>query len=71
MGDQCASVDHLAQLIDNQSKIDHGLVTTDICPKDKQNYFSCEKISSDSTLACLQRVPKSEATQAYLQVILC
>ena len=68
MGGQCAAVDYLIQLIDNYSKIDHGLVVTDICPKDKQNFLSCEKMSSGSVLDCLKQVPESNARQAYLQV---
>jgi hypothetical protein len=69
IGDQCASIAHLLELIENQSKIDHGLVMSDICVKDKQNYISCEKISSDAVLLGLKRVPASMATQVYIQVI--
>jgi hypothetical protein len=69
IGDQCASVVHLLDLIQNQSKIDHGLVISDIYIKDKQNYASCEKISSDAVLACLKRIPASMATQVYIQVM--
>ncbi len=70
IGDQCASVDHLIDLIENQSKIDHGLVLSDIYVKDKQNFASCEKISSDTVLSCLKRIPSSMATQVYVQVML-
>lgn len=70
MGEKYASVNHLLELINNCSKIDHNLTISDVCPKDKQNYTSAEKISSDAVLFCLKKVSNSEATQAYLQVIL-
>jgi hypothetical protein len=57
------------QLIKNGSKIDHGLVVSDVYPKDKQNFASCEKISSAAVLSSLKNIPNSEATQVYLQVI--
>ncbi len=43
---------------------------SDIYIKDKQNYGSCEKISSDAVLDCLKRIPTSTATQVYIQVML-
>ena len=69
IGDPCASVDHLLEIVRTQSKIDHGLVISDICVKDKQNYASCEKVSSDAVLLALKQIPASEATQFYIQVI--
>lgn len=68
MGDHYASIDHLIQLIDNYSKIDHGLTISDVCPKDKQNYASCEKITSNAVFSLLPKIANSEATQAYLKV---
>ena len=68
MGEKYASIEDLIQLIDNHSKIDHGLTISDICPKDKQNYSSCEKITSDAALSSLKKIVNSEATQAYLEV---
>lgn len=69
IGDQCANVEQLVDLIENQSKLDHGLVLSDIYVKDKQNYASCEKLTSDSVLNCLKRIPSSISTQVYLQVV--
>ena len=69
MGDKHANIDHLLQLIDNYSKIDHALTVSDFSQKDRQNDSSCEKISSEEVLSMLKKVPNSEATQAYLQVI--
>ncbi|CAF3114935.1 unnamed protein product [Rotaria socialis] len=71
MGEKYASIDDLIQLIDNHSKIDHGLTVSDICPKDKQNYSSCEKITSTAVLSSLKNISNSEATQAYLEIIKC
>ncbi|CAM4921707.1 unnamed protein product [Rotaria socialis] len=71
VGDRYAGIAHLIQLIDNRSKIDHGLTLSDICQKDKQNYSSCEKITSDAVLSSLKTISNSEATQAYLQIIKC
>jgi hypothetical protein len=68
MGKKYATMDHLLQLIDNCSKLDHGLTVSDVLQKDRQNFSSCEKISSESVLSLLKKVPNSEATQAYLQV---
>ncbi len=69
MGEKYASVKDLTQLIDKYSKIDHGLVISDIYENDKQNYSSCEKITHDAVLSCLKKISNSEATQVYLQVI--
>jgi hypothetical protein len=60
---------HLIQLIETTSKLDHGLVLTDVCPKDRQNYKACEKVSSEAVLKQLiDRVPDCEATHIFLQV---
>ncbi|CAF4499961.1 unnamed protein product [Rotaria magnacalcarata] len=69
MGEQYASVSYLIELIENCSKIDHGLVISDVYPKDKQNFASCVKISSNGVLNVLKKIQNSEATQVYLQVI--
>ncbi|CAF3816716.1 unnamed protein product [Rotaria sp. Silwood1] len=70
MGDHIITVDHLLQLIkSSSSKLIHNLVKSDIRPKDRQNYPSCEKISSEAALNALSSVPYSKATQIYLQII--
>ncbi|CAF4188621.1 unnamed protein product [Rotaria magnacalcarata] len=69
-GDHIITVDHLLQLIkSSSSKLIHNLVKSDIRPKDRQNYPSCEKISSEAALNTLSSVPYSKATQIYLQII--
>ncbi|CAF2109437.1 unnamed protein product [Rotaria magnacalcarata] len=69
MGEQYASVSYLIELIENCSKIDHGLVISDVYPKDKQNFASCVKISSNGVLNVLKKIQNSEATQVYLQEV--
>ncbi|CAF4892980.1 unnamed protein product, partial [Rotaria socialis] len=70
IGDQAITVDHLLQLIKSSSKMSHNLVKSDVIPKDRQNYQSCEKISSEAAFNALTSVPNSRATQIYLQVCL-
>ena len=64
------NIDHHIQLIESSSKINHNLVKSDILPKDRQNYSSCEKISNKSALDELVSIPNSRGTQIYLQVCL-
>jgi len=70
LGDELISIDHLIQLIESSSKINHNLVKSDVLPKDRQNYSSCEKISNKSVLDELVSIPLSRGTQIYLQVCL-
>ncbi|CAF1648724.1 unnamed protein product [Rotaria magnacalcarata] len=63
------SVSILFDLINNQSKLIHGLVKTDVHPKDKQNFGSCVKISSDDVLSALDDVSGSYAIQVYLRLL--
>ena len=55
IGNQYVSLNHLVDLIDNQLKIDHNLVKSDVIPPDRQNFSSCLKISSDDVLKLLER----------------
>ena len=68
LGRQRVSVQYLYELIENSSKLNHRLVRSDISPKDRQNYDSCEKISSDDVLRELEQIQNSEATLLYLKV---
>ncbi|CAF4458889.1 unnamed protein product [Rotaria sp. Silwood2] len=49
LGDQSISTNHSYSFIDNGkfTKIDHGLTKSDINPKDRQNFSSCVKLTSD------------------------
>ena len=68
LGRQRVSVQYLYELIEKSSKLNHRLVRSDISPKDRQNYDSCEKISSDDVLRELEQIHNSEATQLYLKI---
>ncbi|CAF4801692.1 unnamed protein product [Rotaria sp. Silwood1] len=64
--DALISIDHLVQLIESSSKPNHNLVKSDILPKDRQNYSSCEKISDEAALDGLVSLANSRATRLYL-----
>lgn len=69
MGLKQVSASHLKTLIWTTSKDDHGLVMSDICPQDRQNVGSFEKITEKRVLDCLREfVIDSEATVMYLEV---
>lgn len=60
--------EHLFDLIRNFPKIEHNLVKSDVYPQDKQNYFSCIKITADDVLNLL-RETNNEATYIYLYLL--
>ncbi|CAF3235280.1 unnamed protein product [Rotaria sp. Silwood2] len=69
MGENVISIDYLLQLIESQSKFKHNLVKSDICPRDKQNYRSCEKLCA--ALEYLKEISGSDATVVYINIIRC
>lgn len=69
MGRYDISLEHLTDIISNHSKFDHNLVVSDLYVKDRQNYSSCEKISSPPILNILSMNSKTSATYCYLSVI--
>ncbi|CAF3784528.1 unnamed protein product [Rotaria sp. Silwood1] len=69
MGDGLISIDYLFQLIQSRSKFYHNLVKSDICPTDKQNFKSCQKLCA--AIECLQEINGSYATVVYLTIIRC
>lgn len=69
MGSKQVSITHLKILISTCPKERHGLVETDICPDDRQNYASFEKITQDRVLKALEcHIMDSEATVQYLRL---
>ena len=68
LGDNLIDIEHLVQLIESSSKLNHNLVKSDILPKDRQNYSSCEKISNEAALNGLVSIENSRATRIYLEV---
>lgn len=69
MGSYNISSQHLQDLIENHSKFDHNLVSSDIYVKDRQNYASCLKISSENVLSMLDENEKASATHCYLTML--
>jgi hypothetical protein len=69
IGKEEVSIEVLTRLIQNKSKLVHGLVQSDLTPSDRQNFASCLKLSSDDVLVALQNIDDSEATQIYLQLL--
>jgi hypothetical protein len=56
-------------MILQSSKFHHGLVPSDINPKDKQNFKSCLKICSDDVLSILRGIPDSHGMHVYLSLL--
>ncbi|CAF2149730.1 unnamed protein product [Rotaria magnacalcarata] len=69
LGDQLINIEPLIYMISNYSKLDHALVRSDINPKDRQNYSSAAKISSNNVVALLEKIPNSLGINIYLQAI--
>lgn len=70
MGSHQVSIAHLKMLIRNVGKEIHGVVISDICPYDRQNFASFEKISDERVLSALENfIPDSEATIIYLRMV--
>lgn len=68
MGPKQVSVSHLKILISTFPKDTHGLVLSDICPDDRQNFRSFEKVSDPHVIDCLRKhVIDSEATAKYFE----
>ena len=55
MGSFRISIKDVENLIEMFSKVDHNLVYSDIYVKDRQNYVSCTKISSNNVLHLLDQ----------------
>lgn len=69
IGSKIASVSHLKVLINQVSKDIHGLVMKIVCPDDRQNFSSFEKIISEKTIDALSKyVTDSEGTIMYLKL---
>lgn len=68
LGNESININFLLQLIKDFSKLDHGLVKSDIVPKDRQNFSSCIKISSDCVLQTLEKMQNTRAICIYLKV---
>lgn len=69
IGNKVASVSHLKILLNSVSKDKHGLVYSDICPDDQQNFDSLRKIMQPQVNSMLaQHVFDSEGTIEYIRI---
>ncbi|UJR06730.1 hypothetical protein I4U23_011019 [Adineta vaga] len=69
MGDYRIDIQHLMNLIALKNKLDHNLIKCDVCPKDKQNFVSCRRISSDMVLNLLNNNKNYTGTFIYLSLL--
>ena len=69
MGDYVVSTNHLRQVLLNLSKLFHGLVSSDLNPRDHQNYASCWRISRDEVIRSLDCFDASKATLIYVKLL--
>ena len=56
IGDQRISMDLLHQILSTSSKSFHGLVSSELNPRNRQNYASCFRLSRDEIF---QKHPKA------------
>lgn len=69
IGNKIVSISHLKMLINLVSKDEHGLVYSDICPDDRQNFASLLKIMEPKVRAALEKyVVGSEGTIEYIRI---
>ncbi|CAF3331070.1 unnamed protein product [Rotaria socialis] len=69
MGDFSIDIKHLLELIETRSKIEHNLIKSDLNPKDRQNFASCLRISSEIVLDLLNRNENAKGTYVYLTLL--
>ncbi|CAF4104475.1 unnamed protein product [Rotaria sp. Silwood2] len=71
LGNQSISINHLHDIIENDtySKLDHGLTKSDINPKDRQNFSSCLKLTSNDLFNILNATADTRGTLLYFQVL--
>ncbi|CAF3288524.1 unnamed protein product [Rotaria sp. Silwood2] len=69
MGDFSVDIKDLIDLVESKSKLEHNLIKSDLNPKDRQNFASCLRISSETVLALLNRNENSKGTYVYLTLL--
>lgn len=71
IGNEKISMEHIGQLIDNSNytKLDHGLTKSDINPKDRQNFNSCIKLTSDNVINLINDRMDTNGTVVYLKLL--
>lgn len=69
MGSFVVSIVHLQNLVKDVQKSVHGLSQIDVCPIDRMNFDSFEKITDDRVLEALRvHIKGSDATIQYLKI---
>ncbi|XP_077281029.1 uncharacterized protein LOC143907863 isoform X2 [Temnothorax americanus] len=69
MGSHVVSPTHLRILMQEESKLEHGLVESYLKADDKMNFNAAEKIMSVRVSHLLSNIPGAAATQMYLEVM--
>lgn len=73
LGNDIVSTLVLAHMISSMSKMVHGLVYSDVEPRDRQNFLSCQKICKPEVIQLLQTtvndVPGAKGMVIYLTLI--
>ena len=73
LGNEIISSLVLTHLVSMKSKFHHGLVYSDVKPRDRQNYRSCQKICKENVLQVLETlfedIPGTKAMYVYLKLI--
>ncbi|CAF3024631.1 unnamed protein product [Rotaria sp. Silwood2] len=57
MGNQLVSIDVLRQILSSSTKLFHGLISSDLNPRDHQNYASCIKNQHEQVTSPILRFP--------------
>lgn len=69
LGSTLISISHLKLLINNVPKEQHGLVMSDICPEDRQNFGSFQKMMQQRVIDTLTKhIIGSEGTVMFLKI---
>lgn len=70
MGQYVVSQTHLHHVLKDKSitKLDHGLTSTDLDGKDKQNFRAVMRMTSESVLQYIRKQEDAAATEMYLQL---
>ena len=63
------AIDILRKVLSTTSKFSHGLVLSDLNPKDHQNFATCQKICRDEILELLKYIECANSTRIYLTIL--
>ncbi|CAF4007225.1 unnamed protein product [Adineta steineri] len=69
IGSYSVDIQDVFDLIELESKVEHNLIKCDVDPKDRQNFTSCLRISSENVLNLLKKNEKATGTYVYLSLL--